>query len=72
MCVEFNLSHIQIILFYKQGLAQLATSELELMEEEQSPSKKHLQKSKHIAKRQEMREQLDAHVAEADSDADDF
>jgi hypothetical protein len=42
------------------------------MEEEPDPSKKCIQKSKCIAKKQEWCERLNAHVAEADSDADDF
>jgi hypothetical protein len=57
------------------GLAELATRNVDLMQEEAGPSKKRLQKSQHIIERQERcerREQLDAPVAEADSDADDF
>jgi hypothetical protein len=58
----------------------LATRGVELMEEEQGPSRKHLRKSqgppkKSIWKSQwmiERHERLNAHVAEADSDADDF
>jgi hypothetical protein len=42
------------------------------MEEEPSPSKKCLRKSKRLAQKQERRERLNARVAEADSDADDF
>jgi hypothetical protein len=42
------------------------------LDEEACPSNKHLQKSKHLLKRQERREQLDAHVAKADFDVDDF
>jgi hypothetical protein len=61
-------------------LTELATRDVELMEEEQGPSKKHFQKSqgppkKSIQKSQwmiERREQLNARVTEADSDADDF
>jgi hypothetical protein len=61
-------------------LTELATRDIELMEEEQGTSKKHLQKSqgppkKSIQKLQRMierRERLNACVAEADSDADDF
>jgi hypothetical protein len=34
--------------------------------------KKHLQKSKHLLERQERCERLNAHVVEADYDADDF
>jgi hypothetical protein len=36
------------------------------------PSKKRIWKSKHVIERQERHEQLNAHVAEADSNADDF
>jgi hypothetical protein len=43
-----------------------------LLGEEAGPSNKHLQKLKHLLKRQERRERLDARVAEADSDADDL
>jgi hypothetical protein len=42
------------------------------MEEEPNPSKKCIRKSKHVTERQEMREWLNAHVAEADLDADNF
>jgi hypothetical protein len=54
------------------GLTKLATHDVELMEEEPGPSKKCLQKSKQLAKKQERRERLNARVAEVDSDADDF
>jgi hypothetical protein len=43
-----------------------------LREEELGPSKKCLQKSKHVIERQERHERLDAHVTEADSDANIF
>jgi hypothetical protein len=42
------------------------------LDEEVGSSNKHLQKSKRLLERQERREQLDAHVAEENSDADDF
>jgi hypothetical protein len=42
------------------------------MEEEPDPSKKYIQKSKAVTKRQERREWLHARVVEADSDADNF
>jgi hypothetical protein len=42
------------------------------LDEEEGPSKKRIQKSKHLLERQERREQHDARVMEADSDADDF
>jgi hypothetical protein len=54
------------------GLAELDTNDVELLDEEAGPSNKRLQKSKRILKRQERRERLGAHVAEVDSDADDF
>jgi hypothetical protein len=38
------------------GLAKLATHDVELMEEELDPSKKHLRKSKQLAEKQETRE----------------
>jgi hypothetical protein len=53
-------------------LIELDTGDVELLDEEAGPSKKHLRKSKHLLERQEKREQLDANVAEADFDADDF
>jgi hypothetical protein len=54
------------------GLVELATRDLELMEEELGPSKKHLLKSKRLTEKQQRRERLNARVAEADSDADNF
>jgi hypothetical protein len=54
------------------GLTELDTDDVELLDEEAGPSNKRLQKSKHLLRRQERRERLDACVAEADSDADDF
>jgi hypothetical protein len=54
------------------GLTELATHDVELMEEEPGPSKKCLRKLKHVIERQEMRERLDACVTKADSDTDDF
>jgi hypothetical protein len=42
------------------------------MQEEPGPSKKRIQKAKCVAERQEMRERLDAYVAEVDSYVDDF
>jgi hypothetical protein len=53
-------------------LAKLDTGDVELFDEEAGPSKKCLQKSKRLVERQERCEWLDACVAEADSDADDF
>jgi hypothetical protein len=53
-------------------LAELATHDVELMEDEPGPSKKRLRKSKRLTEKQERRERLNAHVAKADSDADDF
>jgi hypothetical protein len=54
------------------GLAELDTSGVDLLDEEAGPSNKRLQKSKRLLERQQRRERLDAHVVEADSDADDF
>jgi hypothetical protein len=54
------------------GLAELDTSDIELLDEEAGPSNKRLQKSKRILERQERRERLGTHVAEVDSDVDDF
>jgi hypothetical protein len=53
-------------------LTELATRDVKLMEDEPGPSKKHLQKSKWLTEKQEQHDQLNARVAEADSDADDF
>jgi hypothetical protein len=50
-------------------LTELATRDIEFIEEEQGPPKKSIQKSQRMIER---RERLNAHVAEADSDADDF
>jgi hypothetical protein len=54
------------------GLAELATGDTYLLEEESCPSKKRHRKLKRLLERQERRERLDARVAEADSDTDDF
>jgi hypothetical protein len=54
------------------GLAELDIGDADLLDEEADSLNKHLQKSKYLLERQERHEQLDAHVAEADSDADDF
>jgi hypothetical protein len=54
------------------GLTELDTGDVELLDEEAGPSNKSLRKSKRLLERQERREQLDARVVEADSDADDF
>jgi hypothetical protein len=50
---------------------ELATCDVELMKEE-GHSKKHIRKSKWLDEKQERHEWLNAHVAEVDSDADDF
>jgi hypothetical protein len=50
-------------------LIELATRGVEVMEEEPGPSKKRLRKSQRMIERCE---QLNTHVAEADSDADNF
>jgi hypothetical protein len=54
------------------GLAELATCDVDLLEDEPCPSKKRLRKSKRLAKKQERRDRLNVRVAEADSDANDF
>jgi uncharacterized protein with NRDE domain len=64
-CLHFTVSD-------GAGLAELATRDVELMEDELSPSKKCLQKSKWLAEKQERHDRLNARVAEADSDVDDF
>jgi hypothetical protein len=61
-------------------LTELATPDIEWMEEEQGPPKKRLQKSQGPSKKSlqksqrviEKRQWLNAHVVMADSDADDF
>jgi hypothetical protein len=42
------------------GLVELATHDVVLMEEEPSPSKKRIQKLKHVTERQKSHERLDA------------
>jgi hypothetical protein len=54
------------------GLTELATHDVELMEDEPSPSKKCLRKSKWLTEKPEQCDRLNAHVTEVDSDADDF
>jgi hypothetical protein len=54
------------------GLAKLHTGDVEFLDEEAGHSKKRIRKSKHLLERQEKRERLDARVAEAYSDTDDF
>jgi hypothetical protein len=53
-------------------MTELATRDVELMEEEPGPSKKRLRKSKWLTTKQERHEWLNARVTEADSDADHF
>jgi hypothetical protein len=53
-------------------LIELATCDVELVEEEQGPPKKRLQKSQHIIEGKQRCEQLNTRVTEADSDVDDF
>jgi hypothetical protein len=71
---EENEGHqiLSFTVFDGVGLVELATRDVELMKEELNPSKKRIRKSKRLAKKQERHEQLNARVAEADSDADDF
>jgi hypothetical protein len=54
------------------GLTELDTSDVESLDEEACPLNKYLQKSKCLLERKERCERLDARVAEADSDADEF
>jgi hypothetical protein len=56
----------------RAGLVELATRDVELMEEEPGPSKKCIWKSNCVTKRQEMHERLNARVTEVDSNAKDF
>jgi hypothetical protein len=57
----------------RASLVELDTGDVELLlGEEAGPLNKHLQKLKHLLKRQERRERLDARVAKADSNADDL
>jgi hypothetical protein len=71
---EENEGHriLSITVSDEAGLTELATRDVELMEEEPDPSKKCLRKSKQLAKKQERWEWLNARVIEADLDADDF
>jgi hypothetical protein len=71
---EENEGHQSISFTISNGveLTELATHDVELMEEEPRPSKKRLQKSKRVAEKQEMHERLNTRVAEADSDVVDF
>jgi hypothetical protein len=48
--------HQSVTVSDKAGLIELATCDVELMEEESGPSKKRLQKSKCVAERKEMHE----------------
>jgi hypothetical protein len=64
--------HQSFTLSHEAGFVELATHDVELMEEEPGPSKKHLRKSKCVAERQERHERLHARVAKADSNDDDF
>jgi hypothetical protein len=54
----------------RADLTELDTDDIELLDEEAGPSKKHIQKSMRLLERQERRERLDAHVVEADFNAD--
>jgi hypothetical protein len=69
---EENEAHQNFTIFNWAGLTKLATHVVQLMKEELGPSKKRIQKSKYVAKRQERREQLNVRVTKADSDVDDF
>jgi hypothetical protein len=54
------------------SLTELDTGDVELLDEKVDSLNKHLQKSKRLLERQERRERLDAQVAKADSNTDDF
>jgi hypothetical protein len=54
------------------GLTELDTGDVELLDEKAGPSKKYIQKLKHLFERQERCEHLDALVTEADFDVDNF
>jgi hypothetical protein len=54
------------------GLIELATRDVELMEDEPGPSKKRLRKLKWLVEKQERHERLNTCVTEADSDVDNF
>jgi hypothetical protein len=65
--------HQSFMEFDEAGLVELATRDVELMEEEESsPSMKCLQKSQRIIEREQRRSRLNACVAKADSDVDNF
>jgi hypothetical protein len=69
---EENEGHQNFTVSDRQGLEELATGDIELLDEEAGPSKKCFWKSKCLLKRQERCERLDARVIEADSDVDNF
>jgi hypothetical protein len=54
------------------SFTELDTGDVELLDEKVDSLNKHLQKSKRLLERQERRERLDAHVAKANSNTDDF
>jgi hypothetical protein len=61
---EENEGHQSFTISDRAGLIELATRDVELMEEEPDHSKKRLQKSKCVTEKQERREQFNAHVTE--------
>jgi hypothetical protein len=71
---EENEGHQSLSFTISDGvkLTELATHDVELMEEEPRPSKKRLRKSKRVAEKQERHERLNTHVAKADSNVVDF
>jgi hypothetical protein len=71
---EENEGHQSLSFMVFQGArcAKLATRDVELTEEEPGPSKKCIQKSKRLTKKQERRKCINACVTEADLDADNF
>jgi hypothetical protein len=64
--------HQNFMVFDRAGLIELAAGGAKLLDEEACPSKKHIWKSKRLLERQETYEPFDAHVVEADSDAENF
>jgi hypothetical protein len=66
------IEHQNFMVSEGPGLTEFATRDAELMdEEEQSPPKKCLRKSQRIIERKQRCKQLNTHVIEADSNAED-
>jgi hypothetical protein len=56
VCQEEIEGHTSFTVSDGTGHVELVTRDIELMEEEPGPSKKHVQKSKYVTERQERRE----------------